>query len=97
MSEKKPIPTLATQTTPICPVCGKPSYSASGTHPQCAVARADAKSKAALKAAVPVISAAAKVGRSAGPKQCPKCKRDFVARRVVCDCGHQFVAIPSAR
>lgn len=40
MSEKKPIIAPATAARNNCPVCGKPSYSATRTHPQCAVARA---------------------------------------------------------
>ena len=42
MSEKKPIILQFTPARANCPVCGKPSYSATGTHPQCAVARFDA-------------------------------------------------------
>lgn len=34
----------------ICPICGKRSYSAGGTHPQCAVRRADAQQRLKLKA-----------------------------------------------
>ena len=32
-----------------CPVCGRDSYSLSGEHPQCALARADAAFKAKQK------------------------------------------------
>ena len=95
MSEKKPTPVFTTNSRAVCPVCGKPSYSASGTHPQCSVARADANSKAALKAAV--VGVAAKAARGSGSKQCPKCKRHSVARRVVCDCGHQFLVTSKSR
>lgn len=41
MSEKKPVPITATRKPRVCPVCNKPSYSASGIHPQCAIAQAD--------------------------------------------------------
>jgi hypothetical protein len=30
----------------LCPVCGKPSYSLAGEHPQCAIARIDAATRA---------------------------------------------------
>ncbi len=88
MSERKPllIPTILPRG--LCPVCGKPSYSPTGTHPQCAVVRADAISRAARKADP---SAAAKsVARKPWSKPCPQCKRQIPARRVVCDCGHKF-------
>lgn len=43
MSIKKNVPTIATSAGKPCPVCGQTSYSQSGTHPQCALSRADAK------------------------------------------------------
>jgi hypothetical protein len=45
MSEKKPIVLKFPQAQGNCPVCGKPSYSRAGTHPQCAIAQADALSR----------------------------------------------------
>lgn len=50
MSESKPGPIEAPTIRKICPVCGKASYSQEGTHPQCALARADAALQAARKA-----------------------------------------------
>jgi endogenous inhibitor of DNA gyrase (YacG/DUF329 family) len=92
MSEKKPIIAPATAARNNCPVCGKPSYSATGTHPQCAVARADSVSRAARKAAgVEVV----KPPRKSWSKPCPKCKREVPARRLDCDCGHKFAAAPA--
>jgi hypothetical protein len=35
MSYKKPVPLVAVRARKPCPICGLPSYSASGTHPQC--------------------------------------------------------------
>lgn len=35
MSIKKPIPEREVRGRRLCPVCKQPSYSASGTHPQC--------------------------------------------------------------
>lgn len=46
MSEKKPELLYYPRQQRLCPVCGKASYSRSGEHPQCAVARADAVFKA---------------------------------------------------
>lgn len=91
MSEKKPIVIRNGNARPNCPICGKPSYSSTGTHPQCAVARADAVTRAARKEAEPQM---ARTPRKTWSKPCPKCKREIPARRYVCDCGHQFVAAP---
>jgi hypothetical protein len=35
MSVKKPVPVRTARERSVCPVCKTPSYSASGTHPQC--------------------------------------------------------------
>ena len=50
MSERKPVPIIPLGTKAVCPVCHKPSYSRGGMHPQCSLARADAESRAAIKA-----------------------------------------------
>ena len=42
MESKKPGPLYPVSHGPMCPVCGKRSYSANGIHPQCAVKLADA-------------------------------------------------------
>ena len=43
MNTSKPEPLLAQpRRDRACPVCGKPSYSREGIHPQCAVQQADA-------------------------------------------------------
>ena len=93
MSEKKPIVLCPSPARGNCPVCGKPSYSATGTHPQCAVAHADALSRTHRKAASPVVR---KDKNKPWTKSCPKCKRQVAARRGVCDCGHQFAAVAAA-
>ena len=49
MSEKKPELIYFPAVRNFCPVCGKVSYSRSGEHPQCSVARADAAFKAKQK------------------------------------------------
>ena len=88
MSNSKPalIPTVLPRG--MCPVCGKPSYSATGTHPQCSVARADAISRAARKVAGTDVDKT--LPKKAWSKLCPKCKHQVPARRFVCDCGHSF-------
>ncbi len=91
MSEKKPVVLRMNRVRENCPVCGKPSYSATGTHPQCALAHADALSRADIKKAGPVVS---KLKRKTWSKACPKCKREVPARRIVCDCGHTFAQVP---
>jgi hypothetical protein len=91
MSEKKPTILQMSRARGICPVCGKPSYSATGTHPQCAVARADALSRDVRKK---VAAAVSKAKRKSWSKVCPKCRHEIPARRVVCDCGYKFVTAP---
>jgi hypothetical protein len=84
-SISKPHQIVSTQ--PLCPVCGKASYSASGIHPQCNVTRNDKVRTKSLKS-----KAAPKPKTAATPwlKRCPKCSRQVAARRHTCDCGHQF-------
>ena len=89
MSEKKPVILQFSQARGSCQVCGKPSYSATGTHPQCAVARADALTRDDRKK---TNAASTKAKRKSWCKTCPKCRQEIPARRVVCNCGHQFVA-----
>ncbi len=48
MSAKNPSPIVVQPSGKICPVCGKPSYSREGVHPQCAVIQADAPRKLRL-------------------------------------------------
>jgi hypothetical protein len=94
MSERKPIPVQGHPQRRLCPVCGTASYSQTGTHPQCALAREDALSKVARKAAEVKIEPSDE--HKSWSKACPKCKRRIPARRFVCDCGHQFAPTPSA-
>jgi len=49
VSEKKPELIYFPAVRNFCPVCGQVSYSRSGEHPQCSVARADAAFKARQK------------------------------------------------
>lgn len=89
MSEKKPNALRAVGAPGLCPVCGKASYSQTGTHPQCALARFDAADKAQRKASADV---AVRPDRKSWFKTCPKCTRQIPARRAVCECGHSFLA-----
>jgi hypothetical protein len=82
MSISKPVAIV--HTPPACPVCGKPSYSRGGVHPQCAVARADK----ARKPKPPAKAKAAAFGQ--WKKKCPHCGRQVPARRYSCECGHKF-------
>ena len=45
-------PKTNSPTRPLCPVCGKNTYSLGGIHPQCAVTRADKANRAARDAAL---------------------------------------------
>jgi hypothetical protein len=49
VSEKKPELVYFPAVQRFCPVCGKVSYSLSGEHPQCSVARGDAAFRAKQK------------------------------------------------
>ncbi|HYM86041.1 MAG TPA: hypothetical protein VET30_04830 [Pseudoxanthomonas sp.] len=80
-------PQFIAQSPPLCPVCGKASYSRGGVHPQCAVTRADAVLSKARKAKA---AAKSKVARPPWTKRCPHCGRQTAARRYACDCGHRF-------
>jgi hypothetical protein len=88
VSEKKPVIILSSRPREVCPVCGKVSYSRTGEHPQCAVARADASTRAARKAAG--IEPSKSSSRRPWFRLCPKCKVQVPARRAVCNCGFSF-------
>jgi len=77
-----------------CPVCGKASYSRSGTHPQCAMEQADAGRKQRLKeerlAAARKAKASGSGTKAWNMKQCPRCKAESHVRKKYCVCGHHF-------
>lgn len=52
MSEKKPVPAFNVVLREKCPICGKPSYSRSGTHPQCAASNVAAARRSAQRLAM---------------------------------------------
>jgi len=78
----------------ICPVCGQRSYSAGGTHPQCAQRRADAAQKEKMDREK--ISTEEQTPQKALPpqqawkKKCPKCDAVLHIRKKTCSCGHRF-------
>lgn len=87
MSEKTPFVRTANNARKVCPVCGKSSYSATGTHPQCALAYADELTREDRRVANVALS---KEKRKSWVKVCPKCKHEVPSRRLQCDCGHSF-------
>jgi len=102
MDNKKPIP-LPRHDKPrhVCSVCGKSSYSIGGIHPQCAEKQADAQRVEGEKAAKTAENPKEKVAKSNAPnlwqkKVCPKCHTNSHARKLTCDCGHQFSPTGSA-
>ena len=50
MSVRKSVPVTTGASHNLCPVCGKRSYSAAGTHPQCAQRQAEAVRKEKMAA-----------------------------------------------
>ena len=59
MSEKKPVPPSTVSQRPRCPVCGQPTYSRGGAHPQCMRASNDRLLRAAIAPATPAPVSAA--------------------------------------
>jgi uncharacterized protein (UPF0212 family) len=94
MSEKKPTPIVVEPDSKKCPICGKPSYSRGGIHPQCAVTQADSPRKiqlAAQKKALAVTKAETDQSKlDAADKDCPECNMRVPAARETCHCGHEF-------
>jgi hypothetical protein len=85
---KKPTPIIAEPGKKICPVCGKPSYSSAGVHPQCAVRQADASRQEEREAEE--TTTVKKPRQRSWEKKCPKCGAQIHVRRKACDCGHEF-------
>ena len=74
-----------------CPVCGQPSYSKEGIHPQCAVELSDAPLQKELAELKKQEAAEKKQPRQKSwNKKCPKCRVELHVRRKSCDCGHEF-------
>ena len=93
MSHKKPTPIIGKHNTKICPVCGKPSYSAGGIHPQCAEKQANAREqqlKAKKKTEAKKKPVAKKLPQTWNQKKCPECGVEVHVRKKKCDCGFDF-------
>jgi hypothetical protein len=94
--KKKPVPLLLVHaTTPrLCPVCGAPSYSREGIHPQCAERRADAprmeRVKADRETAEQSTQATSSPDFSYWHKRCPRCQAQLHVRKLMCSCGYRF-------
>ncbi len=95
MNAKRPEPLYETKTRPKCPVCGQPTYSRAGIHPQCAQDRADERRmeevKAKRKAAPPAVKVVSPEAVKSWHKRCPKCRSEVHIRRSHCECGFEFV------
>jgi hypothetical protein len=87
MSYRKLVSPNAVDKAGLCPVCGKRSYSLHRTHPQCAVARADAVDRASRIASGEQFT---KQPQKFWSKSCPKCKQLSSARQLQCKCGYRF-------
>jgi endogenous inhibitor of DNA gyrase (YacG/DUF329 family) len=79
----------------VCPICGKPSYSSGGVHPQCSQRQADEKIGERLKAARKADADAGKTKPkpAAGKiwqKSCPECHAQVHVRQARCACGFTF-------
>lgn len=77
----------------LCPICGQPSYSLGGVHPQCAIEQADAPRILKLRAKKAIAAAAPKSKKNANAKwskRCPECGLESHVRRKMCSCGHNF-------
>jgi rRNA maturation endonuclease Nob1 len=74
----------------LCPICGKPSYSVGGIHPQCAMQQADEPRLVRLRTKKAADTKVKKPVRQTWKKRCPKCGTHVHARRGVCKCGHEF-------
>ena len=94
MSHRKPTPIFGKHNTKICPVCGKPSYSAGGIHPQCAEKQANAPREQQLKAKKKTEAkkkpVAKKLPQTWNQKKCPECGVEVHVRKKKCDCGFNF-------
>lgn len=85
MSERKPIPIYSSPNRPRCPVCGHPSYSLAGIHPQCASVVADKVRMATASFKNLASPVEPKLKRH--EKRCPNCHRVVHVRLITCDCG----------
>ena len=91
MSSEKSVLIVPPPPKHLCPVCGKPSYSLGGVHPQCAIQQADEPRMVRLRAAKAAAPKTKKPARQSWQKRCPACGLESHVARKVCQCGHNFV------
>jgi predicted RNA-binding Zn-ribbon protein involved in translation (DUF1610 family) len=90
MSKEEPMVIVPQRPKILCPVCGAPTYSAGGIHPQCAVSQADGIRVARLKKQRAEATQEPKPAKNVWKKRCPKCGNESHVRLGVCKCGHSF-------
>lgn len=96
MNHKRPQPIVldATRARPLCPVCGHPSYSREGIHPQCAQEQSDGKRMKKIRAVALRAAARPKPVHSLvlrpWHRRCPKCNTQLHISKKTCGCGHEF-------
>ncbi|OYW18706.1 MAG: hypothetical protein B7Z55_10140 [Planctomycetales bacterium 12-60-4] len=87
---RKPEPLFLAPSRANCPVCGKPSYSSAGIHPQCAMLAADQVHLTRLKARQPTVVHPVVSSLKRHEKRCPRCETILHVRKHKCDCGYAF-------
>ena len=94
MSTEKPTLYVPPPAPPknLCPICGTPTYSLGGIHPQCAIQQADQPRVARLRAAKVAMPKPKKAVQTNWRKRCPKCGSQLHVNRKACACGHEFPA-----
>lgn len=91
MDNSKPTPVIRRGRSKTCPVCGKPSYSRDGVHPQCSVELAEMPRRQELAEEKKLqATTKKKPPQRSWNKKCPKCKTEVHVRLSVCACGHNF-------
>lgn len=91
MNHPKPTPIIPAKGRKMCPVCGEPSYSRDGIHPQCAIEQSDApRQKRLLEKKKEAAQVKKPPRQKSWNRKCPVCHIEVHVRRKVCDCGHQF-------
>ena len=90
MSSEKSVVIVPPPPKHLCPICGTPSYSLGGIHPQCAIQQADAPGIVRLRAERSTETKTKKPARQTWKKKCPICGTQVHARREACKCGHKF-------
>jgi hypothetical protein len=91
MSSETSVRIVPTPPKHLCPVCGTPSYSLGGVHPQCAIQQADEPRMIRLRAAKSAAPKTKKPAQQAWQRRCPACGLESHVARKVCKCGHKFV------